>query len=359
MNKDRYWNDVVKSISPYVPGEQPRDKKYIKLNTNENPYPPSPAVITAIQRAAEESLNLYPDPDASQLKQVCAQEFNCSQENIFVGNGSDEVLAFAFQAFFNPGDTLLYPDISYSFYPVWAKLYSLQTRELPLDDQFKINLADYSALDNQGIVIPNPNAPTGIALALEEIKSFLDSYQKGVFILDEAYIDFGAESAAGLINDYPNLLVVQTLSKGFSLAGLRVGFAIASEGLIEALERVKNSFNSYTLDRLAIAGASAALKDKLYYDKMNKKTCEVRDSFCEEAIKKGYRVLSSASNFVFLSPPDGDAEALFLWLREKAVLVRYFKKDRIASFLRISIGKQEDMQLLSTLLAEYLIYKTF
>ena len=257
----KYWSTLVGSLEPYVPGEQPKDKKYIKLNTNENPYGPSPKVIEAIKKASNDDLRLYPDPACDELRSAIAAYYNLNKDQVFVGNGSDELLAFCFQAFFNPGKQILFPDITYSFYPVYARLYNIDYNPVPLDNEFNINVNGF-CVENGGIIFPNPNAPTGICLNLGCIRDILAYNTESVVIVDEAYIDFGGESAIKLINEYPNLLVMQTLSKSRSLAGMRGGFALGNKDLLQALSRIKNSFNSYTLDRLAISGASEAMKDK-------------------------------------------------------------------------------------------------
>ena len=346
----RFWSERTRHISPYIPGEQPRDKKYIKLNTNENPYPPSPKVLMAIQTAADSDLRLYPDPTCLHLRQVIADYFRLTVDQVFVGNGSDEILAFCFPAFFNPGDVICYPDITYSFYPVYARLFQLQPQTVPLDDNFDIPLDTFPA--NAGLVFPNPNAPTGRLVSLQDIASLLDRCRQKIVILDEAYIDFGGESAAVLLEKYPNLLVVHTLSKSRSLAGLRLGYALGQADLIEGLERIKNSFNSYTLDRLAIAGGIAAIEDELYFQQTREKVMVSRAVTTAALHRLGFHVLDSAANFIFVSHPTIKASDLFVTLKQQGVLVRYFNQPRIDNWLRITIGTDDEMQRFIEILTE-------
>ena len=338
-----YWSKLARNLVPYVPGEQPQDKKYIKLNTNENPYPPSPKVIEAIKAAANDYLKLYPDPQGQELRAEIAEYYGLAQNKVFVGNGSDEILAFAFMAFFDPGRPILFPDITYSFYPVYAGLCNLDYETLRLNQDFSLPVKQFCR-QNGGIIFPNPNAPTGKAITLKEIEEILSNNRENVVIIDEAYIDFGAESAVKLINQYPNLLVVQTLSKSRSLAGLRVGWALGEDNLIKALDTVKNSLNSYTLDRLALAGAQQAIKDEEYFQKVRKKIITTREKTSRELLKLGFTVIPSQANFVFVSHPAVPAEHIFQRLKEQGVLVRYFKQPRIDNFLRVSIGTDQDME---------------
>ena len=338
----KYWSEITKTIKPYVPGEQPRDKKYIKLNTNENPYPPSPKVLEAIKKAAGEALRLYPDPTCQELRNKIALYYNLREEQVFIGNGSDEVLAFAFMAFFNPGETILFPEITYSFYKVYAGLFGLDYQVVPLADDFSILIEEFTD-NNGGIIIPNPNAPTGKLLAIEAIEKILASNKDKVVIIDEAYIDFGGKSVVPLIKAYPNLLVIQTLSKSRSLAGLRVGFALGPEDLIQGLERIKNSFNSYTLDRLALTGAVAAFEDESYFQETRTKIIQTRERVVLELQKIGFQVVPSQANFVFISHPEYSAETMFRKLRENGILVRYFKESKIDNYLRVSMGSDQEM----------------
>jgi len=345
-----YWNDRTKNLSPYIPGEQPRDRRFIKLNTNENPYPPSPKVIEAIAKAVGDDLRLYPDPACASLREAIAERYGVRPEQVFAGNGSDEVLGFAFGAFFasaaEGAASVLFPDITYSFYPVYANLWDIPHRTVPLADNFSINVSDYMP-PSGGVVIPNPNAPTGMALSLGEVLSLAECLEKQgkVLILDEAYIAFAGRdcSAVNHIDKHPNLLVVQTLSKSASLAGLRAGYAIGSERLIEGLCRVKDSFNSYTLDRLALAGAAAAVSDAAYYDEANRKVIATRERVAETLRGLGFTVLPTAANFVFAKAPGISGAEFFLALRERGILVRHFNRERIADFLRVSIGTDDEM----------------
>lgn len=339
----KFWSPLTASLVPYVPGEQPKDKTYIKLNTNENPYPPSPQVLEAIRSATNDDLRLYPDPTCDALVRKIARYFDVAPNQVFVGNGSDEVLAFAFAAFFNPAKPVAFADITYSFYKVYAEFYQLKADIIPLDEQFKLPLDEFSRRDSGGIVIPNPNAPTAMLISLDDIRTLLAQNPDQVVLIDEAYIDFGGESAAKLVNEYPNLLVVQTLSKSRSLAGLRVGWALGSEELIDGLNRVKNSFNSYTLDRLALAGAVAAFEDEAYFRETTAKVIATREAVTKELKELGFIVTDSAANFVFISHPEHAAEKLFQELRERGVLVRYFKQPRIDQYLRVTVGTDEEM----------------
>jgi histidinol-phosphate aminotransferase len=341
----QFWSPIVHKLTPYVPGEQPKVSNLIKLNTNENPYGPSEKVLSALKLEASDSLRLYPDPNASELKSAIAEYYSVKAAQVFVGNGSDEVLAHTFMGLLSNEKPLLYPEITYSFYPVYCGLYGIEPNTIPLTESFEICLNDYST-DNGGIIFPNPNAPTGRLLPLSEIESLLKRNTNSVVVVDEAYIDFGGESAVALVNSYPNLLVIQTFSKSRSLAGLRVGFAIGSEELIEGLERVKNSFNSYPLDRFAIRGASEAIKDKAYFEECCQKTIDTRNWLSIELEKLGFDVIPSAANFVFAKHRDKDAEKLSAGLREQSIIVRHFKQERIKDYLRISIGTQEECSAL-------------
>lgn len=341
----KFWSPFVSDLVPYVPGEQPKLTKLVKLNTNENPYGPSPKALEAMRAELCDDLRLYPDPNSDLLKQAVAKYYGVQGKQVFLGNGSDEVLAHAFNAFFKHDLPLLFPDISYSFYPVYCGLYGIDFTVVPLDEQFQIRIEDY-ARPNSGIIFPNPNAPTGCLLALDVIEQLLKANTESVVVVDEAYIDFGGETAISLVDRYPNLLVTQTLSKSRSLAGLRVGLAVGHPDLIEALERVKNSFNSYPLDRLAIVGATAAFEDREYFETTCKAVIDSRDALVEQLKGKGFDVLPSAANFIFARHPQHDAADLAARLREQGVIVRHFKQERIAQFLRISIGTPEQNQAL-------------
>lgn len=338
----RYWNERVRRLEPYVPGEQPKDKKYIKLNTNENPYPPSPKVIEAIRQAADERLRLYPDPNADELRTVCAEHFQLAPDQVFVGNGSDEVLAFSFLSFFTPERPVAFADITYSFYKVYANLCGLHPHIVPLDDTFQIPAAEFCEAGG-GAVIPNPNAPTGRGLPLALIKKIVEADQDRVVLIDEAYCDFGGESAVPLIKDFPNLLVVRTLSKFSALAGIRVGFALGQKPLIDGLNRLKNSFNSYTIDRLAQVGAKAAIQDHDYYVEQARQIVETRERTVARLSEIGFYVVPSQANFIFISHRTVPAKTLFHALRAHGVLVRYFDQPRINNYLRVTIGTDEEM----------------
>ncbi|WP_394237912.1 histidinol-phosphate transaminase [Pseudomonas anguilliseptica] len=341
----KFWSPFVKDLVPYVPGEQPKLAKLVKLNTNENPYGPSPRAIAAMQAEVNDNLRLYPDPNSDRLKQAVADYYGVSTAQVFVGNGSDEVLAHAFHGLFQHGQPLLFPDISYSFYPVYCGLYGIDFVQVPLDEQFQIRVEDY-ARPNGGIIFPNPNAPTGCGLALEAIERLLKANPDSVVLVDEAYIDFGGETAISLVDKYPNLLVSQTLSKSRSLAGLRVGIAVGHPDLIEALERIKNSFNSYPLDRMAIAGAAAAFEDRAYFEQTCQRVIDSREAVVAGLEQLGFEVLPSKANFVFARHPAKDAATLAAGLREQGVIVRHFKQQRIAQFLRITIGTPSQNQAL-------------
>jgi histidinol-phosphate aminotransferase len=346
-----YWNERTRNLEPYTPGEQPRGRAFIKLNTNENPYPPSPATLEALRKAACGDLRLYPDPACTEFREAAAARFGVRSSQVFAGNGSDEVLAFAFGAFFDAALPVLFPDISYSFYPVYARLWDIPYRTVPLREDFSIDYRDYTALPG-GVVIPNPNAPTGRALPCRELLAIARSREdsgarRGVVIADEAYIAFADEgeyrTAVSCINEYPNLLVVHTLSKAASLAGLRVGFAIGGEELIQGLCALRDSFNSYTLDRLALAGATAALNDAAYYRDINQKIIATRKRSSDVLLALGFETLPSQANFIFVRHPEKSGGAFFMELREKGILVRHFNKARISDYVRVSIGNDADM----------------
>lgn len=349
----KFWSPFVKDLVPYVPGEQPKLAKLVKLNTNENPYGPSPKAIAAMQAELSDNLRLYPDPNSDRLKQAVADYYGVSAAQVFVGNGSDEVLAHAFHGLFQHDKPLLFPDVTYSFYPVYCGLYGIPYEALALDEQFQIRPKDY-ARPNGGIIFPNPNAPTGCLLPLEAVERLLQGSPDSVVVVDEAYIDFGGETAIKLVDQYPNLLVTQTLSKSRSLAGLRVGIAVGHPDLIEALERIKNSFNSYPLDRMAIVGAAAAFDDEAYFRETCQKVIDSREQLVAALSALGFDVLPSSANFVFARHPQRDAGELAAALREHGVIVRHFKQQRIAQFLRITIGAPEQNQALLDALQQVL-----
>lgn len=346
----KFWSPFVKNLVPYVPGEQPKLSKLVKLNTNENPYGPSPRAIAAMQAELNDSLRLYPDPNGERLKQAIADYYGVQGSQVFVGNGSDEVLAHIFHGLFQHGRPLLFPDVTYSFYPVYCGLYGIPFETVALDERFRIRVEDY-ARPNGGIIFPNPNAPTGCLLPLEAIERLLEANPDSVVVVDEAYVDFGGETAITLVDRHANLLVTQTLSKSRSLAGLRVGLAVGHPELIEALERIKNSFNSYPLDRMAIVGAAAAFEDRAYFEQTCRQVIASREQLVGELQRLGFEVLPSAANFVFARHPGRDAEGLAAGLREQGVIVRHFKQERIRQFLRITIGAPEQNQALIDALA--------
>ncbi|ACO77520.1 histidinol-phosphate aminotransferase [Azotobacter vinelandii CA] len=346
----KFWSPFVKNLVPYVPGEQPKLSKLVKLNTNENPYGPSPRAIAAMQAELNDGLRLYPDPNGERLKQAIADYYGVRSSQVFVGNGSDEVLAHIFHGLFQHGRPLLFPDVTYSFYPVYCGLYAIPFETVALDEEFRIRVEDF-VRPNGGIIFPNPNAPTGCLLPLESIERLLESNPDSVVVVDEAYVDFGGETAIGLVDRHANLLVTQTLSKSRSLAGLRVGLAVGHPELIEALERIKNSFNSYPLDRMAIAGAAAAFEDRAYFEQTCRQVIDSRERLVGELQRLGFEVLPSAANFVFARHPVHDAERLAAGLREQGVIVRHFKQERIRQFLRITVGAPEQNRALTDVLA--------
>lgn len=347
----RFWSPFVHGLVPYVPGEQPKIANLVKLNTNENPYPPSPKAIAAMQAALGDGLRLYPDPNADLLKEAIARFYGLARQEVFVGNGSDEVLAHVFYGLLKHDKPVLFPDISYSFYTVYCNLYGIRYEQLPLTSTYEISLADY-VKPNGGIIFPNPNAPTGIAVTAAAIRRLLEQNRDSVVVVDEAYVDFGAESVVSLVREFPNLLVTQTVSKSRSLAGLRVGLAVGHPDLIEALERVKNSFNSYPLGRMAIVGAAAAFDDVEYFQKTARTVINARERLCAELKQLGFEVLPSSANFVFARHPKQEGDRLAKALREKAVLVRHFRVPRIEQFLRITIGSDAQNAALITALRE-------
>lgn len=349
----KFWSKIVTELDPYVPGEQPQDQQYIKLNTNESPYPPSPAVAQALTAFDCDVLRRYPDPESSRLVETLAEYHDLKPTQVFVGNGSDEVLAHAFQALLQKPAPILFPDISYSFYPVYCGLYRIEFETVALDQSFRIDVNDYQP-GNGGIVIPNPNAPTGIALEVDAIRRLLERNRESVVIIDEAYVDFGAESATRLIAEYDNLLVVQTFSKSRNLAGLRLGTAFGHPQLIEALQRVKNSFNSYPVDSLASACAIASLEDEPYFLRCREQIVASRARLSESLATLGFEVFPSSSNFVFVRHADRTAQSLYLDLKSAGILVRYFSKPRIDNCLRITVGSDPECEQLLDVLQKIL-----
>jgi histidinol-phosphate aminotransferase len=339
-----FWSDLTSRLQPYEAGEQPQDQQYLKLNTNENPHPPSPKVIERIKESASDSLRLYPDPESRKLKTAISALYSIDCNNIFVGNGSDEVLALSFMAFFKQQQAITFPVISYSFYPVYCNLFEIKYNCFELNSNFELDINAIPKL-NGGIILPNPNAPTSLYLDTAIIESILKQHSDVVVIVDEAYIDFGGDSCVSLIDKYPNLLVIQTLSKSRSLAGLRVGFALGNRNLIEGLERVKNSFNSYPLDLLAIEGAVAAIEDTDYFRKCCTDIVTTRDWLITEMTKLSFTVLPSKTNFIFVKHKNKSASKLYQQLKQLGILVRYFDKPKINDYLRITIGLRDDMNL--------------
>lgn len=353
----RFWSPGIAGLTPYVPGEQPKLDKLIKLNTNEHPFGPSPRVLEAIHRETGDTLRLYPDPTADQLRGALAERFGVRADQVFVGNGSDEVLAFIFQALLRQARPVWFPDITYSFYPVYCGLYGIEQRQVPLSADFRIVADDYLPRGETragGIIFANPNAPTGIFLSLAEVERIVAGNPDCVVVVDEAYVDFGGESATTLVDRYPNLLVVHTFSKSRSLAGLRVGYALGHAELIEALERVKNSFNSYPLDRLALAGAQASVEDEAWFADSCAKVIAIREHLVAELVALGCEVLPSAANFVFARHPRHAGADLAAALRTRAIIVRHFAKPRIDPFLRITVGTEAQCQALVDALREIL-----
>lgn len=352
MNK-QYWSSRIRDVEPYVPGEQPKDRRYVKLNTNENPYPPSPKVLAAIEAADKDALRLYPDPDCAALRETLAEANGLKPEQVFVGNGSDEILAFCYLAFMDDETPAIFPDITYSFYPVYAAFFGNNVRIVPVRENFTVPMEQLMQ-DDGTVVLTNPNAPTGIAVGLDVIGELCEKNPNHVVIVDEAYVDFGAQSAVPLIQQYENLLVVQTCSKSRSLAGMRIGFAFGKESLIAALNTVKNSINSYTLDRLALAAAQAAVEDQDYTHDTCMRIANSRETTTGKLRELGFTVLPSSANFIFASHKTVYAGVIFKKLREKGVLVRYFNKPRIDNFLRITIGTPEEMDTLVAAIKEIL-----
>lgn len=341
----QFLNGALRRLTPYTPGEQPRNQAYIKLNTNESPYPPSPGVLAALNRAEGENLRLYSDPEAVELREALAARYGVERENVFVANGSDEALSFAFLAYAADGRGVAFPDISYGFYAVFARLYGIPVRQVPLRADFRLVPEDYNHL-HRTIVLANPNAPTGLALSRDEVGGIVRANPDAVVVVDEAYVDFGGVSADTLLKEYDNLVVVRTLSKSRALAGLRVGYALGSPNLISGLCCVRDSINSYTVDRLAQAGAVAALEDGPYFEEMRERVIRTRERTEERLRAMGFAVLESKANFLFVSHPKRTGKALLDGLREQGILVRWFDRPRIGNYLRISVGTDDEMDAL-------------
>ncbi|WP_027858463.1 histidinol-phosphate transaminase [Marinobacterium jannaschii] len=348
----KYWSDAIKRLTPYVPGEQPKETGITKLNTNENPYPPSAKAAEVINGFDTGRLRLYSDPDCSRLKDAIASYYAVERKNVFVGNGSDEVLAHTFSAFFRHPRPLLLPEFTYSFYDVYCNLFGIDYKMIPLQDQFRLDLDDYNE-PNAGIIFANPNAPTSRAVELGEIEALLQRNTESVVVVDEAYVDFGASSAIELTRKYDNVLVIQTFSKSRSLAGMRVGFAIGHEDLISGLEMVKNSFNSYPLDMLAIESAVAAIEDQDWFEETTQKIIETREWTAKQLEQLGFVSLPSKTNFLFTQHRHIEGAELMGYLRAKKILVRHFGKPGIENYLRITIGTLEEMKLLVDTLARH------
>ncbi|MBQ8041153.1 MAG: histidinol-phosphate transaminase [Lachnospiraceae bacterium] len=350
------WEKYVRKVEPYVPGEQPKSRGIIKLNTNECPYPPSKKVKRALRKIDNRKLRLYPDPQAMELVETIADYYDVKKNQVFVGVGSDDVLAMAFLTFFNSKKPILFPDITYSFYDVWAELYRIPYERIPLNDKFEMNVEDYDR-DNGGIVIANPNAPTGLMTSREEIEKILKANKKSVVIVDEAYVDFGAESCVPLVDKYDNLLVVQTFSKSRALAGMRIGFAIGNKKLIQYLLDAKFSFNSYTMNLPSLMLGAASVKDDKYFKETISKVVNTREWTKVQLRELGFSFPDSKTNFIFATHKNVPAKELFEMLKKEKIYVRYFNKPRIDNYLRISIGTDEQMQKLIACLTKYLAKK--
>ena len=352
----RFWSPVLETLTPYVPGEQPQMQRLVKLNTNESPYGPSPKALAAIHLQTTDDLRLYPDPEGVALKKAIANLHGLDPKQVFLGNGSDEVLAHVFLGLLKQKNAVLFPDITYSFYPVYCKLFGIEYKTIPLGSEFEIKVADYP-VPNGGIIFPNPNAPTGRAIPRKDIEALLAKNKDSVVVVDEAYVDYGTESCIPLLRGAScpeNLLVVHTLSKSRALAGLRVGFAVGDPVLIEGLERVKNSFNSYPLGRLAQAGAVAAIEDQAYLEETSAKVMQTRAHLVKELHSLGFDTLPSTANFILTRHSKHAGAKLYQALRDRGIIVRHFKSLRIEEFLRITIGTNEQSNELLTALKEIL-----
>ncbi|MDD6728297.1 MAG: histidinol-phosphate transaminase [Eubacteriales bacterium] len=349
---ENLWKNNLRKITPYVPGEQSKDKNIVKLNANENPYPPSPKAIEAIKSFDADRLRFYPNANSTELKEALAEYYNVDIKNVFVGNGSDDVLAIAFQSFFNSEKPIAYPDLTYSFYPVWCDLFGIKYKTYPVDENFRINPEDYKE-ENGGVVIPNPNAPTSIGEGREFVEKLMEYNKDSIVIIDEAYVDFGGVSSVPLIEKYANLLVTGTFSKSRSLAGLRIGFAIGSEELISVMEAVKNSYNSYTVDSVSIAAGAASVRDDEYFKATCNKIIETRERATKELRALGFSVLDSSANFIFTTHDSLSMKDMFEYLKTKKVFIRYFSLPRIENYVRISIGTDEEIDILLKEIKEY------
>lgn len=350
----REWTKNLRNIEPYVPGEQSKDKDIVKINANENPYPPSPKAIDVLKSFDTNKLRFYPSANSTKLKEAIAKYYKVDVSNVFVGNGSDDVLAVAFQSFFNSDKPIAYPDLTYSFYPVWCSLFGIEYKNYPVGDDFRINPEDYKE-ENGGVVIPNPNAPTSLGEGLDFVEKILDYNQDSVVIIDEAYVDFGGTSSIPLINKYENLLVTGTFSKSRSLAGLRIGFAIGSKALIDVMEAVKNSYNSYTVDSLSIEMGAASIEDDVYFKSTCQKVIETRERVTLELEKLGFDVLDSQTNFIFATHNEHNMKSLFEYLKTQKVFIRYFSLPRIENYVRITIGTNEEMDIFLKKTKEFIL----
>ena len=350
----REWTKNLRNIEPYVPGEQSKDKDIVKINANENPYPPSPKAAEALKSFDTNKLRFYPSANSTKLKEAIAKYYKVDVSNVFVGNGSDDVLAVAFQSFFNSEKPIVYPDLTYSFYPVWCSLFGIKYKNYPVGDDFRINPEDYKE-KNGGVVIPNPNAPTSLGEGLDFVEKILDYNQDSVVIIDEAYVDFGGTSSIPLIDKYENLLVTGTFSKSRSLAGLRIGFAIGSKALIDVMEAVKNSYNSYTVDSLSIEMGAASIEDDEYFKSTCKKVIKTRERVTLELEKLGFDVLDSQTNFIFVTHNKHNMKSLFEYLKTQKVFIRYFSLPRIENYVRITIGTNEEMDIFLEKTKEFIL----
>lgn len=348
----KVWEKNIRKVVPYVPGEQPKKEKMIKLNTNENPYPPSKKVMEAL--AQVDLLRLYPDPAASDLVHAIAKYNGLEDNQVFVGVGSDDVLAMSFLTFFNSDRPILFPDITYSFYDVWAELFQIPYKTKPLNANLEIQVEDYRE-ENGGVIFPNPNAPTGVFMELDKVEEIIQMNEDVIVIIDEAYIDFGGISAKSLLEKYENLLVVQTFSKSRSMAGMRIGYAMGNPSLIKALNDVKYSFNSYTMNRPSILAGVASIEDDVYFRQMNEEIIKTREWFKGEMRELGFSFPDSKANFIFATHPKKKARDIFLAARERDIYVRYFDKPNLDNYLRITIGTREEMEVFLTFLREYLM----
>ena len=350
----REWTNNLRNIEPYVPGEQSKDKDIVKINANENPYPPSPKATEVLKSFDTNKLRFYPSANSTKLKEAIAKYYKVDVSNVFVGNGSDDVLAVAFQSFFNSEKPIVYPDLTYSFYPVWCSLFGIKYKNYPVGDDFRINPEDYKE-KNGGVVIPNPNAPTSLGEGLDFVEKILNYNQDSVVIIDEAYVDFGGTSSIPLIDKYENLLVTGTFSKSRSLAGLRIGFAIGSKAFIDVMEAVKNSYNSYTVDSLSIEMGAASIEDDEYFKSTCKKVIKTRERVTLELEKLGFDVLDSQTNFIFATHNKHNMKSLFEYLKTQKVFIRYFSLPRIENYVRITIGTNEEMDIFLEKTKEFIL----